>query len=140
MKRALTLALFAGIVVALGLMGLQQAAAQSGITVMRGISPSSVPAEGGEVTVTINISGYNGIGSVEETLPSGFSYVDGSVMPSDLTPTRDGQKWTFFLIDETSFTYRVMTSASAGPHNFPSGSKLIYGADKIEVPSAGPPG
>ena len=129
--------LLAGIVVVLGLLGFQQVAADSHITVTRGISPSSVPAEGGEVTVTINISGYNGIGSVEETLPSGFSYVDGSVMPSDLTPTRDGQKWTFFLIDETSFTYRVMTSASAGPHNFPSGSKLIYGTDKIEVPVGG---
>jgi hypothetical protein len=55
----LILALVAGIVVALGLMGFQQAAAQepSGITVTRGISPSSVPAEGGEVTVTINIGG-----------------------------------------------------------------------------------
>ena len=139
MKIPFKLVLLAGIVVVLGLMGFQQVAAaqQSGITVTRIISPTSVPAGGGEVTVTINISGYNGIGAVEETLPSGFSYVDGSVMPSDLTPTRDGQKWTFFLIDETSFTYRVMTSASAGPHNFPSGSKLIYGADRTEVPVIG---
>ena len=114
-----------------------EAAQQPGITVTRGISPSSVPADGGEVTVTINISGYSGIGSVEETLPEGFSYVDGSVMPSDLTPTRAGQKLTFPLVGETSFTYRVMTSASAGTYNFPSGSKLVYGIDRTEVSVGG---
>jgi hypothetical protein len=52
-----------------------------------------VPAEGGEVEVTINIGGSYGIGSrasapapcrrVVEKLPDGFSYVEGSVMPSD---------------------------------------------------------
>ena len=111
---------------------------QSGITVTRRISPTSVPAGGGEVTVTIDISGSYGNGAVVETLPSGFSYVDGSVMPSDITSIiRDGQKWTFPLLGETSFTYRVMTSASAGTHNFPSGSKLIYGLDKTEVPVGG---
>ena len=110
-----------------------EAAQPSGITVTRSVSPTSVPAGGGEVTVTITIAGYSGIGSVEETLPSGFSYVEGSAMPSGLTPARDGQKLTFSLIGETSFSYRVMTSASAGQHNFPSGSKLVYGIDRSEV-------
>ena len=140
MKRALTLALFAGIVAALGLMGLQQAAAQSGITVMRGISPSSVPAEGGEVTVTINIDGAYGVGSVVEKLPAGFNYVGGSVMPTDIEPEVDGQDVRFPLLGELSFTYKVMTSASAGPHNFPSGSKLVYGLDRNEVPVGGASG
>ena len=137
MKRALTLALFAGIVVALGLMGLQQAAAQSGITVTRGISPSSVPAEGGEVTVTINIDGAYSVGSVVEKLPDGFNYVGGSVIPTDIEPEVDGQDLRFPLLGELSFTYKVMTSASAGPHNFPSGSKLVYGLDRNEVFTVG---
>ena len=137
MKRPLTLALLAGIVVVLGLMGFQQAAAQSGITVTRGISPSSVPAEGGEVTVTINIDGAYGVGSVVEKLPAGFNYVGGSVMPTDIEPEVDGQDVRFPLLGELSFTYKVMTSASAGPHNFPSGSKLVYGLDRNEVPVGG---
>ena len=138
MKRALILVLVAGIVAALGLMGLQQVAAQS---VTRGISPGSVPAEGGEVEVTINIGGSYGIGSVVEKLPAGFSYVEGSVMPSDITANTTteaaGQDVSFSLLGESSFTYRVMTSASAGAHSFRSGSKLVYGVDRIEVVTGG---
>ena len=137
MKRILLLAIVAGIVAALGLMGLQQAAAQSGITVQRDISPSSVPAGGGEVTVTIEIVGSYGIGSVKEKLPGGFSYVEGSVMPADITTEVAGQDVSFSLVGESSFTYKVMTSASAGTHNFPSGSKLVYGLDKTEVVTGG---
>ena len=137
MKRALILALVAGIVAALGLMGLQQAAADSGITVTRDIDPSSVPAGGGEVEVTITIAGAYGIGSVVEKLPAGFSYVEGSVMPSDITTGVDGQDVRFSLVGEPSFTYKVMTSASAGPYRFPSGSKLVYGLDKTEVVTSG---
>jgi hypothetical protein len=91
----------------------------SGITVTRGISPSSVPAEGGEVTVTITITGAYSIGSVVEKLPAGFNYVGGSVIPTDIEPEVDGQDLRFPLLGELSFTYKVMTSASAGPHNFP---------------------
>ena len=109
----------------------------TGITVTRGISPSSVPAEGGEVTVTINIDGAYGVGSVVEKLPAGFNYVGGSVMPTDIEPEVDGQDVRFPLLGELSFTYKVMTSASAGPHNFPSGSKLVYGLDRNEVTVGG---
>jgi hypothetical protein len=96
-----------------------EAAQPSGITVTRGISPSSVPAEGGEVTVTITITGAYSIGSVVEKLPAGFNYVGGSVIPTDIEPEVDGQDLRFPLLGELSFTYKVMTSASAGPHNFP---------------------
>ena len=141
MKRILLLAMVAGIVAALGLMGLQQAAAQpSGITVTRDISPSSVPAGGGEVTVTIEIVGSYVIGSVVEKLPGGFSYVEGSVMPADITAdiTTEvaGQDVSFPLVGESSFTYKVMTSASAGRHNFPSGSKLVYGLIRLRLSPA----
>ena len=117
------------------------AAQPSGITVTRDISPSSVPAGGGEVTVTIEIVGSYGVGSVKEKLPGGFSYVEGSVMPADITAdiTTEvaGQDVSFPLVGESSFTYKVMTSASAGRHNFPSGSKLVYGVDKTEVVTGG---
>ena len=86
------------------------AAQQSGITVARAISPTSVPAAGGEATVTITIAGSYGVGSVVETLPAGFSYVEGSVRPSDLTAAVDGLKVSFPLVGETSFSYKVNAS------------------------------
>ena len=46
MKRSLKVVLVAGIVAALGLMGIMQAAAQSGVSATRSISPSPVPAGG----------------------------------------------------------------------------------------------
>ena len=119
-------------VIAIGLASTGLAQASSHVSVTRSISPSSVPAGGGEVTVEVEISGEYGIGSVEETLPAGFTYVDGSVMPSDITPERDGQKWSFPLVGETSFTYTVDTSSTAGPHRF-SGT-LTYGVGKTPVP------
>jgi hypothetical protein len=102
-----------------------------------------------------------------EKLPDGFSYVEGSVMPSDrgevagrvllrgwvgdsdrhnagggitanTTTEAAGQDLSFSLVDESSVTYKVMTSASAGPHSFPSGvSKLVYGLDSTEVFTVG---
>ena len=137
MKRALKVALVAGIVAALGLVGLIQATAQQqpGITVTRAINPSSVPAAGGEVTVAVTITGYSGIGSVVETLPAGFSYVDGSVTPSDLTPAVDGRRLTFSLVGETSFSYGVKAPGSAGQHPFEG--ELIYGLDKTSVTVTG---
>ena len=121
-------------VVALGLALMGVAQAQSGPRVTRSINPSSVPAGGGMVTVTIMITGEYGIGSVAENLPAGFSYVDGSVSPSDITVGGGGRNVTFPLLGENSFSYRANTSASAGQHQF-SGT-LTYGIDK-ETASVG---
>jgi hypothetical protein len=88
-----------------------QQAQEPSVTVTRSIQPDSVPAGGGEVTVTVRINGYQGIGLVEETLPTGFTYVDGS---ADITPTENGRKLSFPLVSETSFTYKVDTSSTAG--------------------------
>ena len=76
MKRALKLVAVAGIAVGLGLMLLMQAAAQQAVTATRSFNPDSVPAGGGEVTVTIDIAGSYGVGSVTETLPTGFRLRD----------------------------------------------------------------
>ena len=135
MKIVVRVALLVGIVVALGLVGFIPAAAQSGITVERAINPGSVPASGGEVTVGITITGYSGIGSVVEKLPAGFSYVEDSVTPSELEPTKSGRDLTFSLVDETSFSYKVNATGSAGQHTF--SGKLIYGTDKNEVSVSG---
>jgi hypothetical protein len=108
---------------------------QPDVSVTRSISPSSVPAGGGVVTVEVEISGEYAIGSVEETLPAGFTYVDGSVMPSDITPERDGQKWSFPLVGGTSFSYKVNTSSTAGQHPF--SGKFTYGVDKTTVDVVG---
>jgi hypothetical protein len=88
MKRSLTIAVVTGVVAALGLLGLMQVAAQqTGPTVTREISPTSVPSTGGEFTVTIRISGsYGSIGTVVETLPAGFSYVEGVQQTGTLVP------------------------------------------------------
>ena len=63
-------------VIALGLASTGLAQASSHVSVTRSISPSSVPAGGGVVTVTIDINGSYGIGSVVEKLPPDFTYVD----------------------------------------------------------------
>ena len=130
MKRALKIMLVTGIVGVLALMGLMTAAAQSGnVSVTRSFNPSPVPADVDEVTVTVSISGSYGVGSVTEELPPGFSYV--SVTPSDITATEDGRMVSFPLVGETTFSYKVMTSGSAGDHEF--SGMLVYGLDKTEV-------
>ena len=124
-------ALWCAIALVLVLMGPTQANAQQGVSASRSISPSPVPVGGDEATVTINIAGYSGIGSVVETLPAGFSYVVGSVIPADLEPMVSGREVTFSLVSETSFTYRVTAPASPGPHEF--SGVLAYGIDKTPV-------
>ena len=113
------------------------AAPSTTVSATRSINPSSVPASGGTVKVTVNIVGSYGVGSVVETLPpaEGFEYVSGSVVPSDIAPTASGREVTFPLVGEQSFTYDVTVPASPGEHTF-SGA-LTYGLDKTEVPVGG---
>ena len=110
------------------------AAPSTTVSATRSINPSSVPASGGTVTVTVNIVGSSGVGSVVETLPpaEGFEYVSGSVVPSDIAPTASGREVTFPLVGEQSFTYDVTVPASPGEHTF-SGA-LTYGLDKTVAP------
>ena len=130
-KKTLLVVLLCVIALGLASTGLAQAQ-QPSVSVTRSISPSSVPADGGEVTVTVRINGYQGIGLVEETLPTGFTYVDGS---ADITPTENGRKLSFPLVSETSFTYKVDTSSTAGQHPF--SGELTYGIDKTLVTVGG---
>ena len=128
--RTLAVALWCLIAVFIGLIGSMQVTAQQPVvSATRSINPSSVPASGGTVTVTVNIVGSYGIGSVVETLPAGgFEYVSGSVVPSDIAPTESGREVTFSLVGESSFTYDVTVPASPGEYTFDGA--LTYGVDK----------
>jgi hypothetical protein len=75
----------------------------------RSFSPAVETGE--EVVVTINVSGYGASGTVAETLPSGFAYVDSSL--ADTSVEQSGQEVTFKLLGETSFTYTVTASSTA---------------------------
>ena len=103
-----------GLVLTLGLWpsGQADASTHSGT---RTLSAPSV-APGDEITVTIRASGYGSFGQVVETLPPGFSYVDGSTDPSAIrtrvTGTSvTGQDVRFTLLGAVpTFSYRVLAS------------------------------
>ena len=71
------------------------------------------------MTVTIAASGYGGIGQVVETLPQGFSYVEGSVSPSgDVRVSVEDQEVKFSLAGATSFSYKVTAGTEEGYQTF----------------------
>ena len=98
---------------------------------IRSFSPASVDPEG-EVEVKVDATGYGSFGQVVETLPPGFSYVPSSL--SDSTATVDDQEVSFILIGETSFTYTVTASSTAGFYSF---SGILTNSNGEEVPVGG---
>ena len=82
----------------------------------RSFNPSTVDL-GGRVTVGITASNYGQAGGVTETLPDGFSYVS-----SDLDAVQvmelSGNMVRFTLQGDTSFTYMVDASSTAGNYTF----------------------
>ena len=104
----------------------------SGIT--RTLSPATV-APGGEVTVTIsginlaNESPIRAHGRVEETLPTGFSYVDGSATSSSgatdrrvkatpSTTTPQTVKLTHFRVNSFEYKVSVGTNVANNVYSF----------------------
>ena len=75
---------------------------------------------GDPVTVTITASGYGEMGSVMETLPTGFSYDSSSLPAGDVSTS--GQTVTFTLPEAgemaTTFTYVVIASDMVGSYDF----------------------
>ena len=94
---------------------------------------------GDEVTVTVAARNYGPIGVVMETLPMGFTYVDGSGAPAGVMV--DGQELTFTLLEaDATVSYRVMTAGTAGNYDFSgdlvddqSVSRMVGGATRFEV-------
>ena len=110
----------------------------------RSFAPASVPA-GGELEVTITASNYGGFWGVEETLPDGFTYVEGSVAPSDVRVRVEGLTVSFTLLGGAgSFTYRVAVSDEAGDYTFTGTvadaereARPVGGASSVTVTAGG---
>ena len=107
----------------------------------RSFSPSPVDP-GDPLTVTITLADYGDVGELVETLPDEFIYV--STTHGDVV--RDGQRLSFSLVGETSFTYTVTAPSTARSYSF-SGvltdsarmETSIGGIPRIRVGSPPPP-
>ena len=73
-------------------------------------------ALGGVVVVTVDVANYGQAGGVTETLPAGFEYVSSSLDTEQVAVT--GQEVRFTLQGETTFTYTVTASMTAGSYEF----------------------
>ncbi len=87
---------------------------------------------GGELEITISVSGYGGIGQVVEELPRGFTYESSSLEP--VAVRVDGQSVQFTLLGEAHFSYTVMAADEEGSYEF---SGIFKDADKVEKIVAG---
>ena len=111
---------------------------------IRSFDAATVPA-GGQLMVTITASNYGRIGSVEERLPAGFSYVS-STHP-DAGVTFAGQAVRFALAQgDNSLTYTVTVPDMGGSYDFDGslqdfdrGVHLVGGATRVTVEAAEPP-
>ena len=89
-------------------------------------------------TVTINNVGLaDGFGSVVETLPAGFSYVDNSAASPDanavIEAEVDGQTVTFIVVGVDSFTYKVTVGSDVadGQYTFSGVLEKLSGDETI---------
>jgi hypothetical protein len=92
---------------------------------MRSFSGITSVSAGGELSVMITAREYGSPGRVEETLPDGFSYVDGSTVPGpeDIRVTTvvgdDGRTTVRFTLDgDEEFTYKVTASGTPASYTF----------------------
>lgn len=94
--------------------------------------PANWAAPGSEVQVSISASNLGGFGQVEETLPTGFTYVRSSVDTFQVKVT--GQTVLFTLVGSNSLAYVVTAPAVAGQYTF---SGVVRNADRVERTIAG---
>ena len=97
----------------------------SGPSAMRSFSEIKSVSAGDKLSVMITALEYGSPGRVEETLPEGFSYVDGSTDPgpADIRVTTvvgdDGRTTVRFTLDgDKEFKYEVTASGTAGSYTF----------------------
>ena len=80
----------------------------------------------------------DGFGSVVETLPAGFSYVEDSAASTGanavIDAAVDGQTVTFTVVGVNSFTYRVTVGSDVadGPHTFSGVLEKLSGDETID--------
>lgn len=92
------------------------------------ILPSSVNA-GEEFQVTVNVADYGEAGQVLEKLPQDFTFL-GSTLPEKAV-TANGNRISFLLIDEKSFSYTLKATSSPGSYKF---SGLLRNINKADFP------
>ena len=83
-------------------------------------------------TVSMTVADYGSGGSVVETLPDGFTYVDSTL--GDTQAEVAGNTVTFTLFDESSFDYTVEASGTNGTYAF---SGIIKDSYKVESIAGG---
>ena len=136
MSIGLALTLVVGVfatMLALGLFTTTEVGAQSTASATRSFSPATV-APDGQVVVTITVANAT-IGSVTETLPTGFTYVSSSGAVVDTTNLPNVKFTLDFEAQDPSFTYTVTApGADGGPHTF-SGTLATTSdrADDVDV-------
>ena len=111
-RKALPLLVIVAVSGMIGLLGLGLVAASRAILASRSL-PAGPVAPDDAFAVTINNVGLaDGFGSVVETLPAGFSYVDNSAASTDANAAIDdnevsGQVVTFTVVAVDSFTLEL---------------------------------
>ena len=135
-RKALPLLVIVAVAGMMGLLALGLVVAQQA-----GISrslPAGPVAPDDAFAVTINNVGLaDGFGSVVETLPAGFNYVDNSAASTDANAVIDavvaGQTVTFTVVGVDSFTYRVTVGSDVadGPYTFSGVLKKLSGTESI---------
>ncbi len=109
------------------------AAQTSDPSATRSLQPATVEPDG-TVTVTIAFENVASPGRVTETLPSGFTYVDGSLTSSGTATMSAGGSdlaqgvLAFNLLGASSLSYQVTAGSTEGPFNF-SGTLNSAGDD-----------
>ena len=137
-RKALPLVVVVAVAGMIGLVGMGLVAAQQA-DLSRSL-PAGPVAPDDEFAVTINNVGLaDGFGSVVETLPAGFSYVDNSAASTDANAvidgevSDDGQTVTFTVVGVGSFTYRVTVGSDVadGEHTFKGVLAKLSGDETI---------
>ena len=91
--------------------------------------PASVQ-RGEQFTVSMDLSDYGTTGSVVETIPESFTYVNSTLDASNVTVVNDTV--TFTLWGETNFEYDVTASNTEGTYTF-SGMLTDESANEVVV-------
>ena len=120
MLRGLVLAAAIVGLIAAGLVGGQQSAAeaqaQQTASATRSFPPSGVEA-GGQLVVTITVADYGGIGQLRETFHPDFTFVRSSP-----EATRSGETLTFNLVGDSSVSYTLTAPTTTGEKSGFSGT------------------
>ncbi len=96
--------------------------------------PAEPVSAGTAFTIGIDASGYGFGGQVVETLPEGFCYVTCTLDPGSVELKAELNMVKFTLFGETSFSYTVIASDTAGTYNF---SGMLKDMDKNEYEVGG---